>query len=155
MKRANSLWAVIPFLLLGTSCQQQPGPQQIGIFVASGRRVVELTTFGSEMLPLFGGTSFANPPHQSVPSLAGVRRLWVDLPGVDIANTQVYWAASYGKVFTLSQQQPLVCRVLSNRSNSYEFQCSDFARRHDGWLFVRIGMPLGEADRLYPVRLSP
>lgn len=139
---------LISSLLLAACGGTEPDPQKIGVFAETNKGLMELTNYGEQIsMSSYNLAKAANPP-----KVSKVKAFYVNMPDIKISNSKFYWIASLEKPFTENESAALRIDVESTKSpNMYRLSCPELEDKTGGYLVLKVGMPLGTADRMYPV----
>ena len=138
----------ISSLLLVACGGREPDPQKIGVFADTNKGLTELTSYGEQIsMNSYNLAKATNPP-----KVSKVNALYVNMPDIKISNSKFYWVASLEKPFTEDESAALKIDTESTKSsNMYRLSCPELEGKTGGYLVLKVGMPLGTADRMYPI----
>jgi len=137
-------------LVLGGACRRAPAPQKIGVFADTNSGLLELTAYGEQA----GRTTYTFRQITGVPNVQRINRFFVNMPDTKITDSKLYWLLGLPARFEETTQEPLKIDIESMQGNMYSIVCSELEGKKGGVALLKIGMPLGTPDRMYPVRLG-
>jgi hypothetical protein len=146
MSPYKALLTVSVLLILG--CHKGPDPKRLGIFADTERGLIELTSYGEEI-----GIDTYRAPKLEFPNAHEVRALFMNMPDTNISSAQLLWAESLrdslreGDTSHLSMQTEVV------EGSLYRIQIQNQPNT-TGILILKVGMPMGTADRIYPIKIE-
>ena len=138
--------AVGIILILG--CQKAPDPKRLGIFADTDDGLIELTSFGEQT-----GRDHYKAPENEFPSVHEVRNLFINMPDANISNSQLLWTENLLEEFTEREASSLGMETEIVEGSMYKIRIFNQLDK-TGVLILKVGMPMGTADRIYPLRIE-
>jgi hypothetical protein len=135
---------------LGGACHRAPAPQKIGVFADTNSGLLELTAYGEQA----GRTTYTFRQITGVPNVQRINRFFVNMPDTKITNSKLYWLLDLPARVQETELPPLKIDIESVQGNMYSIVCSELEGKKGGVAVLKIGMPSGTPDRMYPVRLG-
>lgn len=148
----NFRYSLLLFLssVLLSSCGLEPKTQKIGVFVQTNKGLLELTSYGEQT----GMNSYDLAESSNPPKVTKVNSFYVNMPDIEIANSKIFWVSSLERQFHENKSIPLTIDLEITKNNIYKINCSDLVSKKGGYAVLKIGMPMGTADRIYPVQIA-
>jgi len=137
-------------LLLGGACHRAPQPQKIGVFADTNRGLLELTSYGQQT----GMRTYGFGQAAGIPEVQRVSLFFVNMPDIKITNSKIFWLSDLPRSFDETTQAPLKIDIESVQGNMYRIVCAELEGKKGAVAVLKIGMPLGTADRMYLIRIS-
>ena len=137
-------------LLCMIGCERAPDPQKIGVFASTNRGLLELTSYGEQ----HSMTGYDLHKVVDAPKVTRLTSFYVNMPDSKITNSKIFWAPKLNSTFEEKDQPSLDADIETGKNNAYEIKCAAMDRSGDGYIFLKISMPLGTPDRMYVIQLS-
>jgi hypothetical protein len=147
---ARNILALGCLLLFSLGCETTPDPQKIGVFASTNRGLLELTAYGEQN----GMTSYDLRKLQEVPAVAKVARFYVNMPDSKITNSKIFWLTTLDKDFDEKGRPSLSTSIETGKNNVYRITCADLMGKKNGYVLLKVSMPLGTPDRMYIIQLT-
>ncbi len=137
-------------LLLLSACGQEPEPQKIGVFANTNKGLSEIISYGEQTgMYSYNLAKVSNPP-----KVSRVRLFYVNMPDIVITNSRLFWVPSLERDFNEVESTPLKINIENMKNNMYKILSPELESKKGGYVVLKIGMPLGTADRMYPVQIT-
>lgn len=150
-QHAVVLTAFTLFALMLVGCEKSPEPQKIGVFASTNRGLLELTVFGEQT----GMTSYSMRQLSNLPTAKKIVSFYVNMPDSKITNSKVYWLAKLDQDFNERGQAALNLSIENAKTaGTYRIACTDLEGKNNGYVLLKVGMPLGTPDRMYAIHLA-
>ncbi len=142
-----ALGCLVLFLL---GCETTPDSQKIGVFASTNHGLMELTAYGKQN----GMTSYDLRKMQNIPTAAKVTRFYVNMPNSAITESKMFWLTKLDKEIDENNLSSLNASIEAGKNNVYQIKCTELDGKKDGYILLKISMPLGAPDRMYAIHLS-
>jgi len=137
-------------LFLLSACGREPEHQKIGVFADTNKGLLEIKSYGEQTgMHSYNLAKVSNPL-----KVSRVRVFYVNMPDIEITNSELFWVSSLERDFKEVESTPLKIDMENTKNNMYKILCPELKSKKGGYAVLKIGMPLGTADRMYPVQIA-
>jgi len=132
-----------------TACGRAPDPQKLGVFADTNKGLLELSSYGEET-----DVGEYNLGKVSPQKISKINLFYINMPGVEIASSKLFLLSSLEKNFIEEKYTPLKIEMETTKNNIYKIRCPELDGKKVGLAYLKIKMPLGTPDRIYPLQIA-
>ena len=127
--------------------------QKIGVFAETSSGTLELISRRTDSYDI------SEDILSRMPKAKGVNFYYVNIPEAEIAESVLFWTSSYQKYKDLDLYEPikpetLKAEIESIKGSAYKIGSNELQNKKNGFVVLKIKMPLGTSDRLYPIKIE-